>query len=108
MQPRAILWLVVVVGRLSAFIFIAILLITGLFFLGNAQEFTDTTQILLLKLIDIMSEAFLPAVACYILLIIFEAIRLKRFLYAQLIVALLGFLIVGIMFVFSSFLNSWL
>ncbi|MBN1687298.1 MAG: hypothetical protein JW852_11620 [Spirochaetales bacterium] len=108
MQPRAILWLVIAVGRVSAFIFTAILLLTGLFFLGNLQEFTDSTQILLLKLIDVFSEVFLLSVICYVLLIIFEAIRLKRILYVRLIVALSGFLIVAVMFVFSNFLNSWL
>ena len=108
MQSRAILWLVIAVGRLSAFIFIGILLLTGLFFLGNVQEFTDNTQILLLKLIDISSEIFLLVAITYILLLIFEALRLKKFFFGRLIAALSGFLLVAIMFVFSNFLNSWL
>ena len=108
MQGRAILWLVVAVGRLSAFIFTVILLFTGLFFLGNAQEFTDETQVFFLTAIDISSEIFLLTAIFYILLLIFEAIRLKKFLYGRLIIALAGFVIVSVMFVFSNFLNTWL
>ena len=102
------LWLLMVVGRVAGFLFTAILLLTGVFFLGNVQEFTNPTQILVLKLIDTSSEIFLLAAAIYILLIIVEAIRLKRFFYGRLLLALFGSLIVAIMFVFSNFLNTWL
>jgi len=108
MQRRAILWLVVAVGRLSTFLFIAIMLLTGLFFLGNMQEFTDRTQITFLTLIDITSEVFLLTVVCYVLLLIFEAIRLKKILFGRLLAALSGFVLVAILFIFSNFLNSWL
>ena len=102
------LWLLMVVGRVAGFLFTAILLLTGVFFLGNVQEFTNPTQILVLKMIDTSSEVFLLAAAIYIILIIVEAIRLKRFFYGRLLLALSGSLVVSIMFVFSNFLNTWL
>jgi hypothetical protein len=102
------LWIAIVVGRLSAFLFTAIIALTGLFFLGNVQEFMDSTQILLLDLIDILSGVFLTTAVIYILLLIFEAIRQKRFFFGKTILALSGFLLVAIVFVFSNFLNSWL
>ena len=102
------LWLALVVGRLSAFLFTAIIALTGLFFLGNVQEFMDTTQILLLDLIDILSGVFLTTAVIYILLLIFEGIRQKRFFFGRLFLVLSGFILVAILFVFSNFLNSWL
>ncbi len=102
------LWLAVVIGRISAFLFTGIAALTGLFFLGNVQEFMDSTQILLLDLIDILSGIFLTTAVIYILLLIFDGIRLKRFFFGKLILALSGFLLVAIVFVFSNFLNSWL
>ena len=78
------LWLAVVIGRISAFLFTGIAALTGLFFLGNVQEFMDSTQILLLDLIDILSGIFLTTAVIYILLLIFDGIRLKRFFFYKL------------------------
>ena len=102
------MWLAVAVGRISVFLFTAIVTLTGLFFLGNVQEFMDATQILLLDLIDILSGIFLTTALIYILLLIFEGIRLKRFFFGKALLALAGFLLVAIVFVFSNFLNTWL
>ncbi len=102
------LWLAVAVGRISAFLFTVIVALTGLFFLGNVQEFMDSTQILLLGLIDVLSGVFLTTAAIYILLLIFEGIGRKRFNFGKFILAFSGILLVAIVFVFSNFLNSWL
>jgi len=102
------LWLLVVIGRITGFLFILILLLTGVFLLGNMQEFTDGSQILVLRLIDLTSEIFLLAAVIYLLLIVIEAIRLKRLFYGRLILALSGFVFVAVLFVFSNFLNTWL
>lgn len=101
------LWLVVVIGRLTGFLFTCIILLTGVFLLGNVQEFTNDSQILILRLIDVASEVFLLTTVIYVILIIVEAIRLKRLFYGRLILSVVGFLIVAVMFVFSNFLNTW-
>jgi hypothetical protein len=107
MRDRTI-WLATVMGRLSAFLFIFIILLTGLFFLGNIQEFMDSTQLMLLNLIDIISPIFLFAALSFTVMLVVEGIRLRRFFFGRFILTLLGILLVAALFIFSSFLNSWM
>ncbi len=106
MHDRMI-WLATVVGRISAFLFLSIILLTGLFFLGNIQEFMDATQIMLLDLVDIVSPVFLAAAVSFAVILIVEGIRLRRFLYGRFVLTLFAILLVSAFFVFSNFLNSW-
>lgn len=107
MQDRTI-WLATVVGRISAFIFTSIIILTGLFFLGNIQEFLDKTQIMLLNLIDIISPIYLFSAVSFIILLILEGVRLRKFFFGQLILTLLAIVLVVALFFFSNFLNSWI
>ena len=68
----------------------------------------DSTQIMLLNLIDLSSGIFLVATVIYILVLVVEGFRMKRFYFGKLILSLSGFLLVAVVFVFSNFLNSWL
>ena len=107
MRDRQV-WLATVVGRIAAFLFMCIVVLTGLFFLGNIQEFMDSTQIMLLDLIDIVSPIFLVAAFSFVIMLIVEGIRLKKFLVGRFIATLLAIILVSALFVFSSFLNSWM
>ena len=102
------IWLATVVGRISTFLFIGIILLTGLFFLGNLQVFMDSTQIMLLNLIDIVSPVFLIAAASFAVILVIEGIRLRKFLFVRFVLTLLGMLLISTLYVFSNFLNSWL
>jgi hypothetical protein len=107
MHDRMI-WLATVVGRISTFLFISIILLTGLFFLGNLQEFMDSTQIMLLNLIDIVSPVFLIAALSFTVILIIEGIRLRKFLFGRFALTLLAIMLISALYIFSNFLNSWL
>ena len=97
-----------VIGRISTFLFISIIILIGLFFLGNVQEFMDSTQAFLLRSLDAISPIFLIAAVCHVLLLIFESIRIKSFKVGKLLLTILGIALVSGLFIFSSFLNSWI
>ena len=101
-------WLAVVLGRLTLFLFAGIIILAGLFFLGNVQEFLDSTQVLIIELIDVLSLIFLFAAPSYLIFLLVEGARTKRFHIGIFIAVILAILFVAALFFFSNFLSSWL
>ena len=85
-----------------------ILILTCLFFLGNVQEFLDSTQMLFIELIDLLSLVFLFAAPSYLIFLLVEGTREKSFHIGIFILVILAILLVAALFFFSNFLGSWL
>jgi hypothetical protein len=95
-------WLV---ARAVVFFFIFSLLLFLLYLLGNFQEFLDSTQIFLIKLlkISLLTEVFLGVL--YILLVF--VLRRQRRHYLKLIFCSLSVVISYLLLLAFSFLSAW-
>ncbi|MCK5005762.1 MAG: hypothetical protein KAR73_00135 [Spirochaetales bacterium] len=95
-------WLV---ARGVVFFFIFSLLLFLLYLLGNFQEFLDSTQIFLIKLlkISLLAEVFLGIL--YILLVFI--LRRQRRYYLKLIFCSLSVVISYLLLLAFSFLSAW-
>jgi len=87
------------------FFFIFSLLLFLLYLLGNFQEFLDSTQIFLIKLlkISLLTEVFLGVL--YILLVF--VLRRQRRHYLKLIFCSLSVVISYLLLLAFSFLSAW-
>lgn len=102
------LWLPSVVGRMCLFLFFLLVVILLLYFLGNFQDFLDSTLIMLLNLFQVASIMYLVSSLYYGGLQIFFAIRQKRIAILSFLLNLGGFLFIAVSFIFVKFLYSWL
>jgi len=95
-------WLV---ARGVVFFFIFSLLLFLLYLLGNFQEFLDSTQIFLIKLlkISLLTEVFLGVL--YIVLVF--VLRRQRRYYLKLIFCSLSVVISYLLLLAFSFLSAW-
>jgi len=66
-----------VIRKIFVFLFISIAMLVFLYLLGNRQEFLDSTQIFLLKMINYTSSLCFPAGIVLLLLYIFLIIKLE-------------------------------
>lgn len=101
-------WLPLVLGRLTVFLFTGILLLTGLFFLGNVQAFLDSTQMLLIEMMDFLSLIFLFVAPSYLIFLLVDGVRQRKFRIMTFLLVILAILLVAALFFFSNFLGSWL
>lgn len=95
-------WLV---ARGVVFFFIFSLLLFLLYLLGNFQEFLDTTQIFLIKLLktSLLTEVFLGAL--YIVLVFIVGQQRRRYL--KLILCSLSVVLSYLLLLAFSFLSAW-
>lgn len=101
------MWLQHIAGRLCIFLFAFNAIAAGLFLLGNAQEFLESTQLLLLRMLKTGSIVFLCTLVYFIVILIVEGIRLGRFRFGLFFLALGGGAIVSLVFFLSNFISSW-
>ena len=106
MQKRE-MWLQHIAGRLCAFLFSVMVITVGLFLLGNAQEFLERTQLLLLRILKTGSIVFLCTAVYFMIMLVFEGIRLRRFRIGQFFLTLGGVALVGAVFFLANFISSW-
>jgi hypothetical protein len=100
-------WLHVVVGRVCGFLFSMSAILAALFVMGNTQEFLDSTQVMLLNSLQVVTLLFLIVSVYYIGLLVFLGIRLKRLMTARLVAVFLGVIINVSIFGFINFLETW-
>ena len=101
------MWLHKIAGRLCVFLFSVIVITVALFLLGNGQEFLESTQLMLLRILKTGSIVFLCTCTYFVILLVVEAVRLKRFRIGQFLLALGGAALVGLVFFMANFISSW-
>ncbi|NOY09850.1 MAG: hypothetical protein GXP33_13520 [Spirochaetes bacterium] len=67
-----------VIRKIFVFLFISIAMLVFLYLLGNRQEFLDSTQMFLLRMINYTSSLCFPAGIVLLLLYIFLIIKLEH------------------------------
>ena len=100
-------WLPVVVGRICGFLFAMSAVLVSLFILGNAQEFLDSTQMMLLEMLQGVTLLFLIVSLYYEALLVILGIRFRTFMTARFVAVLFGILVDGTIFGFINFLRTW-
>lgn len=96
------------VGRLCVFLFPVVVLLSGLFLLGNFQEFLDSTQIFLLSLLRVATLSFIIAAVYHLLVLTVHVMRKGRVSFFAFLFSLLGMVVVGAIYFLVNFLSSWL
>ena len=107
MQYKSI-WLQVLVGRTCVFLFLLSIIVAGLFFLGNLQEFLDSTQILLLNMLNVTTLVFLSFAVFFLTILIVEGARRRKLHPVKIVLTIIGIILIAFIFFMSNFLSSWL
>jgi hypothetical protein len=96
------------VGRLCVFLFSVVVLLSGLFLLGNFQEFLDSTQVFLLSLLRIATLTFIIVAVYHLLVLTVHLMRKGQVSFFAFLFSVLGMVIVGLIYFLVNFLSSWL
>ena len=102
------LWLGTVLSRISAFLFASIVVLTGFFFMGNLQEFSDGTQVMLLKMMDVFSLIYIIVAPMTLISMVVEGIKLRMFYIGKFVLTIVGIILIAGLYFFTNFLTSWL
>ncbi|MBN2535314.1 MAG: hypothetical protein JXB88_20710 [Spirochaetales bacterium] len=100
-------WLFSLLGRLTIFFVLFSLLLLFLYIIGNYQEFLDSSQFLLLKLLEIISLFGAICGMYYIFFLFFIALLEKKILILRFILTILIIILCSILFTGIKFLSSW-
>jgi hypothetical protein len=100
-------WLFSLLGRLTFFFVVFSLFIFSLYIIGNFQEFLDSSQFLLLKLLEIISLFAGIFSLYYIFFLMFIAIMEKKVMPLRFILTSLSILLSILLFSGIKFLSSW-
>jgi len=100
-------WLFSVLGRLTFFFVIFSLFILSLYIIGNYQEFLDSSQFLLLKMLEIISLFAGISSMYYIFFLLFIALIEKKIMLLRFILTSLSIILSIVLFSGIKFLSSW-
>jgi hypothetical protein len=98
----SLFWLI---GRAVVFFFVLALLLFALYLLGNFQEFLDSTQALLLRLLRPALLAEVLVALLYIVLLLVRARR--RLLVGRLVLSFLSAVLCAGLLLATGFLSAW-
>ncbi len=74
----------------NVFCLLSLLLVAGLFVLGNFQEFLDQSQLMLLSIVSILSVLCVASGLCYVFALIIWMVRRRRSMILRLLYGLLA------------------
>lgn len=100
-------WLFSLLGRLTAFLALLSLLILFLYIIGNYQQFLDSSQLLLLKILETVSLFGAISGIYYIFFIFFIGLMEKKVMVLRLVLTILIILVCVFLFSGIKFLSSW-
>ena len=107
MNRGSAVWLPSVIGRIILFLFVFNLLILFLYFLGNFQDFLDSTQVILLFLFERGCFVFIVGSAYYAVLLLSLGIGNRSFRSVRFIFTILGIIMLGVLLLLVKFLGAW-
>lgn len=100
-------WLFSLLGRLILFFVLFSLLILFLYIIGNYQEFLDSSQFLLLKILEVVSLFGGICATYYIFFLFFIVLVEKKLLILRFILTIISIVLCIILFSGIKFLSSW-
>jgi hypothetical protein len=74
----------------NVFFLLSMLLVVGLFVLGNFQEFQDTSQVLLLRMLSVMSMLCIASGLCYVVALMIWMIRRRHVMVLRVLYGLIA------------------
>lgn len=80
----------------NVFCLMSLLLVAGLFVLGNFQEFLDQSQLMLLSIVSVLSVLCIASGFCYVIALTIWMVRRRRSMMLRLFYGLLSTLMGGI------------
>jgi hypothetical protein len=100
-------WLFSLLGRLTLFFILFALLVLFLYIIGNYQEFLDSSQLLLLKILEVVSLFGAIIGMYYIFFLFFIALLEKKIFILRFILTFLSIIVSIFLFSGIKFLSSW-
>ena len=96
-----------VMGRSLVFFFVVSLLLLGLYLLGNFQDFLDTSQLFLLKSLEISLLIEVVLSLFYIIFILFSTVSTGKLDLLRLILAFFSLSFCFALLLALKFLSAW-
>ena len=100
-------WLFSLLGRLTVFFVLFSLLILFLYIIGNYQEFLDSSQFMLLKILEVVSLFGGISGMYYIFFLFFVAITEKKLMVLRFVLTIISIFLCIFLFAGIKFLSSW-
>ena len=100
-------FLFVLIERTVVFFFFMTVILLILYLMGNYQEYLDSTQILLINLLIVITLFEVIMVIYYLGFLVFYAVKFSRIYTIRIIFASFSLLMCGILGTLVMFLNSW-